>query len=101
MEYEIWLHRLQKDAEMRKEGHPLWPVMHLLHGSNSGSKRPKKDDVSKDAMDSIRAAVPKNLQSLIDRGFLQRPDRLPALATSSADESRERKVFGRAHVQSV
>ena len=84
MDYESWLQRLQKDVEMRKEGHPLWPVMHLLHASNFASKRPKKDDVPKEAMESIRAAIPKNVQSLIDRGFLQRPDRVPTLVTSGA-----------------
>ena len=84
MDYESWRHRLQKDVEMRKEGHPLWPVMHLLHASTFASKRPKKDNISKEAMESIRAAIAKNVQSLMNRGFLQRPDRVPTLATSSA-----------------
>lgn len=84
MDYDEWMQRLQKDVDVKKESHPLWPVMHLLNKSSLASKRPKEEDVSKEGTDLLRAAVPKNVQFLIDRGFLQRPAGLPDFAVASA-----------------
>ena len=78
MDYAGWMHRVQEDVDAKKESHPLWPVMHMLNKSNLASKRPKQDEVSKEAMDSIRAAIPTNVQYLVDRKFLQKPARSPA-----------------------
>ncbi|KAL8794946.1 MAG: hypothetical protein Q9195_002528, partial [Heterodermia aff. obscurata] len=82
MDYDEWMQRLQKDVDTRKESHPLWPVMHLLNKNNLASKRPRVDGVSKEGMDSVRAAIPRNVRYLVDRGFLQRPRVLPGLAKS-------------------
>ena len=79
MEYDEWMQRLQKDVDTQQESHPLWPVMHLLDKNNLASKRPKQDDFSKEGIDSVRAAIPKNVQFLIDRGFLQTPSGMSVL----------------------
>ena len=80
MEYDDWMQRLQKDIQTKKEGHPLWPVMHLLNRSSLVSKRARQDDVLREGMDLVRAAIPTNVQYLINRGFLQRPGKASVLA---------------------
>lgn len=57
---------------MKMEKHPLWPVMHFLQEGGFASQRPKTE-VSKASMDSIKAAIRKNIQFLIREGFLLGP----------------------------
>ena len=80
MDYDDWMQRVQKDVDTKKESHPLWPVIHLLNKSELASKRPKQDDALKEEVGSVRAAIPTNVQYLLDRGFLPRPGTVPGLA---------------------
>lgn len=80
MSHNQWIRKLQKDLEASTENHPLWPVMHLLKEGNFASRRPKLE-VSKEAVDLTRAAIQKNVEFLIDEGFLKKP---ALLASSKA-----------------
>jgi amino acid adenylation domain-containing protein/thioester reductase-like protein len=65
-----WLRAIREDVDSRKEAHPLWPVMHLLReeGNFRSRKGQVKGDVETD--EELRAAVKKNVEYLLNIGFL-------------------------------
>lgn len=68
-----WLELLRKDVESKKEAHPVWPVFHVLEREGKiGSKQAAFEGKKISAKDSeaVKAAIAKNVDFLIDIGFL-------------------------------
>ena len=72
MSHDQWLSKLQKDVTKKLETHPLWPVIHFLKEGNFASRRPNVD-LSTEAMDLTKVAVRKNVEFLVEIGFLEAP----------------------------
>lgn len=76
-----WLELLRKDVESQKETHPVWPVFHVLEREGKiGSKRAataaalkaEESEADAKASEAVKAAVAKNVDFLIEIGFLAR-----------------------------
>lgn len=72
MSHGEWMRELHKDVQISMENHPLWPVMHFVHEGGIASKRPTVE-VETEAVDSIKAAIQKNVEFLVGTGFLPGP----------------------------
>ena len=70
--HDKWMELLRKKVELRTESHPLWPVMHLVQEGNLASPRPKK--LILETMSETKAAIRKNIEYLIEVGFLKAPE---------------------------
>ena len=73
MAYLEWLEMLVKKVELQTESHPLWPVMHLIQEGNLGGPRPK-DMTPNEIKSEIKAAIRKNVEYLIEVGYLKAPE---------------------------
>ena len=73
MSYAEWQESLMRKVESQTESHPLWPVMHLIQEGNLAGPRPKKVTPDKTIL-AIKAALRKNVEYLIEVGFLKKPN---------------------------
>ena len=72
MTYNEWIVLLKQRVEVKKEKHPFWPVMHLIQDGNLADRRPKRMTSNETALE-IKAAIRKNVEYLIEIGFLKAP----------------------------
>lgn len=76
LSYDHWIDEIQKEVEIKREKHPLWPVMYMLHKDVMASMKPSSEvpEVSKKEM---KKAVQKNVEYLARIGFF------PGLSTEA------------------
>lgn len=67
-----WMDLLEEDIEKTREKHPLWPVVHLL--PRDGRLGGKMQGNVSDGAGGVVAAVKKNLEFLIEIGYLAGPE---------------------------
>ena len=58
LSYEEWIDKVQKDVEVTRESHPLWPVMHMLGKDLMASVRPISSSVSSLSPSSSSSSSP-------------------------------------------
>ena len=75
--HDEWLELLRTDIDRKKEAHPVWPVFHVLEREGKiGSKRAatalegKEPEAETKDSEAVKAAIAKNVDFLIDIGFL-------------------------------
>lgn len=66
--YEHWIDAVQKDIEIVREKHPLWPVMHMLHKDILASNKPSFQ-ILEDMKEEMKRVIQKNVEYLASVGF--------------------------------
>ena len=84
MSHGEWMRELHKDVQIKMEKHPLWPVMHFVDEGGIASKRPKVE-AKTEVVDSIKAAIQKNVEFLVGTGFLPGPVGAPGNGANGAN----------------
>lgn len=71
MSHVAWLDAIRNIVEAKREAHPLWPVLHLLETSETslGGEIPTLP-IAQSRKDSVKSALKKNVEYLVDLGFL-------------------------------
>ncbi|CAH0057103.1 unnamed protein product [Clonostachys solani] len=72
-----WLQAVRKDVEADRESHVLWPVMHILEAENANRYEvvdmEPNAELSRNTPLTLKVAVAKNIEFLVDVGFLPQP----------------------------
>jgi amino acid adenylation domain-containing protein/thioester reductase-like protein len=76
-----WLRMVRSDVEAAKDSHPLLPVLPWLESAFSalGNPPPPPEDACAAAAEAVKAAMQKNIESLIRVGYLPPPNATEAL----------------------
>ncbi|CAH0039595.1 unnamed protein product [Clonostachys rhizophaga] len=72
-----WLQTIRKDVDVDRESHVLWPVMHILEAENAHPyaiiEKGSNVKLSRNTPLTLKVAITKNIEFLIDVGFLPQP----------------------------